>query len=179
MNPVRVATTADADAVAAIYAPYVADTAISFEERPPPPAEMAERIAVTLRAYPFLVYDTGEGVVGYAYAGAHAARPAYRWSCAVTAYVAPGHARRGIGRALYAVLIERLKAQGFHSAFAGVALPNDASVGLHEAMGFEHLGTYREVGFKHGRWHDVGWWRLGLAEGPPGGEPVPFPALRL
>jgi phosphinothricin acetyltransferase len=116
-------------------------------------------------------------VVGYAYAGSHAARHAYRWSCNVSAYVAPGAARRGIGRALYSDLQDRLKAQGFHAAFAGIALPNDASVGLHEAMGFQHLGTYREVGFKHGRWHDVGWWRLALAEGPPTGEPVPFPAL--
>jgi len=177
MNPVRVATKADAKAVAAIYAPYVADTAISFEEQPPSAAEMAERIAATLKTYPFLVYDAGEGVVGYAYAGAHAGRPAYRWSCTVTAYVASGFARRGMGRALYGALLDLLKAQGFHSAFAGVALPNDASVGLHEAMGFRHLGTYREVGFKHGCWHDVGWWRLGLAEGPPRGEPVPFPAL--
>jgi phosphinothricin acetyltransferase len=177
MAPVRVATEADADAVAAIYAPYVNDTAISFEEQPPSVAEMAERIAATLTTYPFLVYDAGQGVVGYAYAGAHAGRPAYRWSCNLSAYVAPGHARRGMGRALYSMLLDLLKAQGFHAAFAGVALPNDASVGLHEAMGFRHLGTYREVGFKHGRWCDVGWWRLGLAEGPPRGEPVPFPAL--
>jgi phosphinothricin acetyltransferase len=74
-------------------------------------------------------------------------------------------------------LLNILKAQGFHSAFAGVALPNEASVGLHEAMGFRHLGTYSEVGFKHGRWHDVGWWRLGLAEGAPAAEPIPFPGL--
>jgi len=116
-------------------------------------------------------------VIGYAYGGVHLPRAAYRWSCNVSAYVAPGQARRGLGRALYGELLDLLTRQGFHSAFAGVALPNDASVGLHEAMGFRHLGTYREVGFKHGRWHDVGWWRLALAEGPPGGEPVPFPAL--
>ncbi len=177
MTPVRVATVADAEAVAAIYAPYVTGTAISFEEEPPSADEMAARIAVTLRTHPFLVYDAGDGVVGYAYAGPHAARPAYRWSCHVTAYVAPGLARRGIGRALYGVLLDSLKAQGFHSAFAGVALPNEASVGLHEAMGFKPLGIYREVGFKHGCWHDVGWWRLGLAEGPPAAEPVPFPAF--
>lgn len=174
MKPVRVATEADARAVAAIYAPYVTDTAISFEERPPSPAEMAERMAATLETHPFLVHDDGQGVVGYAYAGAHASRPAYRWSCNVSVYVAPGHTRRGIGRALYADLLAILKAQGFHSVFAGVALPNTASVGLHEAMGFAHLGTYREVGFKNGRWHDVGWWRLALAEGPPAADPIPF-----
>ena len=175
MKPIRVATQEHARAVAAIYAPYVTDTAISFEEQPPSPAEMAERIAATLETHPFLVYDDGQGVVGYAYAGPHAGRPAYRWSCNVTVYVAPGQTRRGIGRALYAELLDILKAQGFHSAFAGVALPNAASVGLHEAMGFIHLGTYREVGFKNGRWHDVGWWRRGLAEGPPAAEPIPFP----
>jgi phosphinothricin acetyltransferase len=178
MTPVRVATAGDAAAVAAIYAPYVKDTAISFEEEPPSPAEMALRIAHTLETHPFLVYDAGQGVIGYAYGGTHVPRAAYRWSCNVSVYVASGHARRGIGRALYGELLEMLKAQGFHSAFAGAALPNDGSVGLHEAMGFRHLGTYREVGFKHGRWHDVGWWRLALAEGPPAGEPLPFPALR-
>ena len=177
MTTVRVATEADADAVAAIYAPCVAGTAISFEEEPPSPTEMARRIAHCLRTHPFLVYDAGQGVIGYAYAGPHAARPAYRWSCDVSAYVASGQARRGVGRALYGELLNILKAQGFHSAFAGVALPNEASVGLHEAMGFRHLGTYREVGFKHGLWHDVGWWRLGLVEGPPAAEPCPLPAL--
>jgi phosphinothricin acetyltransferase len=174
MKSVRTATEADAKAIASIYAPYVLETAISFEETPPSPNEVAERIAATLKTHPFLVYDDGEGVVGYAYAGPHAGRAAYRWSCNVTVYVASGHARRGIGRALYAELLGILKAQGFHSVFAGVALPNTASVGLHEAMGFIHLGTYRDVGFKNGRWHDVGWWRLGLAEGPPVAEPIPF-----
>jgi L-amino acid N-acyltransferase YncA len=177
MNPVRVATAADAEAVAAIYAPYVTDTAISFEEEPPSPTEMAARVSATLETHPFFVYDSGEGVIGYAYASTHLTRAAYRWSCNVSAYVAAGHIRRGIGRALYGELLGIVKSQGFHAAFAGVALPNEASVGLHEAMGFRHLGTYREVGFKHGRWHDVGWWRLGLAEGPPASEPIPFPAL--
>lgn len=174
MKPVRVATQADAKAVTAIYAPYVTQTVISFEEKPPSFAEMAGRIAATLETHPFLVYDNGDDVAGYAYAGPHASRPAYRWSCNVTVYVASGQTRRGIGRALYAELLDILRGQGFHSAFAGVALPNAASVGLHEAMGFAHLGTYREVGFKNDRWHDVGWWRLGLAEGPPAAEPIPF-----
>lgn len=177
MKPVRVATRADAEAVAAIYAPYVSGTAISFEETPPSPSEMAERIAEILTTHPFLVYDPGDGVIGYAYAGPHASRAAYRWSCTVSCYVAPGRTRQGIGRTLYGELLAMLKAQGFHSVFAGAALPNAGSVGLHEAMGFVHLGTYREVGYKHGRWHDVGWWRLGLAEGPPVSEPIPFPVL--
>ena len=95
----------------------------------------------------------------------------------MTVYAAPDRRRRGVGRALYTELIALLMRQGFHSAFAGIALPNDASIGLHEAMGFEPIGIYREVGFKHGAWRDVGWWRRGLAEGPPKGEPVPFSGL--
>jgi len=108
-------------------------------------------------------------VLGFAYAGPHGARAAYRWSANVSAYVAGEAHRRGIGRALYAELFGLLRRQGFHALFAGITLPNDKSVGLHEAMGFTHLGTYHEVGFKLGRWRDVGYWRLGLrnADAPP------------
>jgi phosphinothricin acetyltransferase len=159
---VRVASPADADAIAAIYAPYVLETAISFEETPPSAGEMAQRIAAALPTHPFLVFDDGGAVLGYAYASTHQPREAYRWSANVSAYVTGGAHRRGVGRALYAELFERLRLHGFHSLFAGITLPNAKSVGLHEAMGFVHLGTYREVGFKLGRWHDVSWWRLGL-----------------
>jgi L-amino acid N-acyltransferase YncA len=174
---VRIASVADAEAVAAIYAPYVLETAISFEEQPPSAAEMADRISSTLPTHPFLVCEAEGAVIGYAYAGPHAARHAYRWSCNVTVYTAAQAKRRGIGRALYAELLGLLTRQGLHSAFAGIALPNAASVGLHEAMGFAHLGTFREVGFKLGAWHDVGWWRCALSEGLPSAEPVPFDAL--
>lgn len=177
MPSVRLASLADADAIAAIYAPYVAETAISFEATPPPAAEMAKRIASTLERFPFLVFDQGDGVIGYAYAGAFAARAAYRWSVEVTVYTAPHTHRRGVGRALYTQLFVLLTRQGFHSAFAGIALPNPNSVGLHEAMGFVHQGTLRQVGFKHGAWHDVGWWRRSLALGPPITDPTPFPSL--
>jgi phosphinothricin acetyltransferase len=174
---VRVAGAADAAAVAAIYAPYVLETAISFEETPPSAEEMAARIAASLRTHPFLVFEDQGGVAGYAYASPHVARAAYRWSANVSVYVAGDAHRRGIGRMLYASLLAILRRQGFHAAFAGIALPNDKSVGLHERLGFAHLGTYREVGFKFGRWHDVGWWRLGLADGLPSGEPIPFSQL--
>lgn len=173
---VRVATAGDAAAVAAIYEPYVLHTAVSFEETPPPPDEMASRIAGTLRTHPFLVFEQDGLVVGYAYAGPHGARPAYRWSANVSVYVSDGVHRQGVGRHLYTVLIDLLRSQGMHSLFAGIALPNDESVGLHEALGFAHLGTYREVGFKFGRWHDVGYWRLGLRAGAPTREPQPFAA---
>ncbi|MBT9474086.1 MAG: arsinothricin resistance N-acetyltransferase ArsN1 family B [Pseudomonadota bacterium] len=172
MRQIRVARPEDGDALAAIYRPYVLDTAISFEDVPPTPAEMSERIAATLMTCPFLVFEDDTGVLAYAYAGPHRARPAYRWSVDVTVYAAPRAHRRGIGRALYTELLDRLTRQGFHAAFAGIALPNDKSVGLHEALGFHHLGTYREVGFKFGRWHDVGWWRRPLNDGLPTSDPL-------
>src|SRR5215469_1166537 len=159
---VRVASPSDGDAVAAIYAPYVLETAISFEEQPPSGAEMAARISETLRSHPFLVFEEAGRVLGYAYGGAHNERAAYRWSANVSVYIAGDAHRRGIGRTLYRDLLAILARQGFHALFAGITLPNEQSVGLHEAMGFAHLGTYREVGFKFGRWRDVGWWRLGI-----------------
>jgi phosphinothricin acetyltransferase len=174
---VRTAGFSDAEAIAAIYAPYVLETAISFEEVPPSAAEMAGRIADTLAMHPFLVFEEAGAILGYAYAGSHNARAAYRWSASVSVYVAAAAHRRGIGRTLYSSLFAMLRRQGFHALFAGITLPNDKSIGVHEAMGFAHLGTYREVGFKFGRWHDVGYWRLGLGEGAPAGEPTPFRQL--
>ena len=176
-GPVRVASVGDAQDVAAIYAPYVLETAISFEEAPPSPDEMARRVAATLKTYPWLVFDEGEGPLGYAYASPHRDRAAYRWSVDVAVYVAAAGHGRGVGRALYGELLQILVRQGFHAAFAGIALPNPNSIRLHEAMGFVHLGTYLEVGFKHGEWRDVGWWRRPLAEGPPASEPTPFASM--
>lgn len=174
MGAVRIATEADARAIAAIYEPYVRETAVSFEEVPPSPDEMARRLASTLETYPYLVYEAGDGVLGYAYGSAHRAKPAYRWSVETTVYVARHAHRRGIGRALYAELLHLLTRQGFHSAFAGIVPPNDKSVRLHEAMGFEYLGNFPEIGFKHGELHDLGWWRRTLADGKPRDEPIPF-----
>ena len=172
---IRAATTADAEAVAAIYAPYVRGTAISFEIAPPSAEEMASRIGSTLQRFPFLVYEDGQTVLAYAYAGAHRERAAYRWSADVTVY-SKVH-RRGLGRALYLELLSLLARQGFHMAFAGIALPNEKSVGFHEAMGFLPVGTYAEVGFKFDRWWDVGWWQRPLKERPPTGEPLSFSEL--
>jgi L-amino acid N-acyltransferase YncA len=173
MARIRSARLEDAAAVAAIYRPYVLNTTISFEETPPTPAEMGERIAATRAIWPFLVFEADGEVLAYAYAGPHRARPAYRWSVDVTVYAASHAHRRGAGRALYTELLDQLTRQGFHAAFAGIALPNEQSVGLHQALGFRHLGTYSEVGFKFGRWHDVGWWRRSLNEGLPVGDPLP------
>ncbi|MCF5710535.1 GNAT family N-acetyltransferase [Pseudomonas syringae] len=171
---VRIAQISDAQAIQAIYAPMVERTAISFELEPPTVEEMAKRIGTILPTYPYLVAERDGQVIGYAYASQHRAREAYRWSVDVTVYVAPEAHRRGVGRALYDVLLQRLKTQGFHAAYAGIALPNDSSVGLHEALGFAHIGTYPEVGFKNGAWHDVGYWRIALDVTNPPKPPVPF-----
>ena len=178
MTAIRIATEADADAIAAIYAPYVLETPISFEETPPTPDEMRRRISSTLEVYPYLVFADGDQILGYAYGSAHRTKPAYRWSVETTVYVAPHAHRKGIGRRLYAELLDLLTRQGFHSAFAGIVPPNEKSVGLHEAMGFSYLGTFPEIGFKHGKWHDLGWWRRSLAEGFPSRDPIHFRSLR-
>jgi L-amino acid N-acyltransferase YncA len=170
---VRDATEADAAACAAIYAPYVTDTAISFEVDPPSPAEMAERIATASRKYAWLVLEDDGRVVGYAYGGRFNARLAYRWAAEVSVYVEVGRRRTGAGRALYEALLARLTERGFRVAVAGMTLPNDASVGLHRELGFEPVGTYRRIGFKHGRWHDVAWAQRPLSDaGDPPAEPA-------
>jgi L-amino acid N-acyltransferase YncA len=165
----------DAAACAAIYAPYVTDDATSFEERAPGAAELARRIEAIAATHPWLVAERGGEVVAYAYACPHRQKPAYRWSVDVAIYVAAGERRRGHGRRLHEALIERLRRQGFRMACAGITLPNEASVGLHEAVGFVPVGVYREIGFKHGAWRDVGWWQLELAPPPAGPPPEPLP----
>lgn len=168
---VRDATAADAEACRAIYAPYVRDTVISFESEPPTEAEMAARIAVATATHAWLVLEDDGEVVGYAYGGPFASRAAYQWACEVSVYMEPARRRSGGGRALYEALLARLAARGFHMAVAGMTLPNDASVALHRAMGFEPVGTWRRIGFKHGAWHDVAWTQRQLADGPPAGPP--------
>jgi L-amino acid N-acyltransferase YncA len=154
---VRDASAHDAQACAAIYAPYVTDTAITFEAEPPSVAEMGERIAVAARTHAWLVLEDEGRVVGYAYGRPFNARAAYRWTCEVSVYVDSTRRRSGAGRALYEALLARLVQRGFRTAVAGMTLPNDASVGLHAAMGFERVGVLRRVGWKHGAWHDVAW----------------------
>ncbi len=169
---VRPASARDAAACAAIYAPYVIDTAITFELQPPSPVEMAERIAAASRSYAWLVLEDQGRVVGYAYGTRMHTRPAYRWACEVSVYIESGRRRTGGGRLLYEQLLSRLADRGFRVAVAGMTLPNDASVGLHRAMGFQPVGTYRRIGFKHGAWHDVAWTQRTLADGEdPPAEP--------
>ena len=169
----------DAAGVAAVYAPNVTDTVISFETEPPDAAEMARRIEATVAAHPWLVCERAGEIVGYAYASSHNGRAAYRWSVNVTVYIDRRLHRSGIGRALYTSLFALLRLQGFYNAYAGITLPNAGSVGLHEAMGFQPVGVYREVGCKFGAWHDVGWWSLELQPRPANQPPVPLTPAQL
>jgi phosphinothricin acetyltransferase len=166
----RIATAEDAAAVASIYAPYVRDTPISFETAPPTADEIRQRIDAVLASHVWLVACRGGGVVGYAYASAHRTRAAYRWSVDTAVYVEASSQRRGIARRLYGALFSILALQRYVNAYAGITLPNRASVGLHEAMGFVPVGVYRRVGYKQGSWYDVGWWCRALREcsGEPG-----------
>lgn len=159
---VRDATEDDATACAAIYAPYVRETAVSFEGEPPSPPQMAERIAAAMRTHAWVVLEDDDRLVGYAYGGPHKKRAAYRFSCEVSVYVEQGRRRTGSGRALYEALFERLQARGYRMAVAGMTLPNEASAGLHRAMGFEPVGVYRRIGWKFGAWHDVAWMQRAL-----------------
>ena len=168
MAVVRDATADDAAACAAVYAPYVTGTAISFEDVPPPVEEMARRIAAAQQRHAWLVLEDGDGVVGYADAGPYKERAAYRWSCEVSVYLAPGRGRAGGGRLLYEALFARLAGRGYRTALAGMTRPNEASEAFHRAMGFEPVGTWRGIGWKHGRWHDVAWVQRPLV---PGDDP--------
>lgn len=164
MVTLRIATAQDAAAIAAIYAPYVTGTAVSFETDPPDAAEMAARIAANGALYPWLVAcDEDQRLLGYAYAAAFRSRRAYRFSVETTVYLHPSATGRGIGRTLYAALIPLLERQGFTQAIAAITLPNEASVRLHEAFGFAPAGVYREVGYKLGEWLSVGLWQRSLA----------------
>jgi L-amino acid N-acyltransferase YncA len=179
MAKIRLATADDAAQIAAIYAPYVNSAATSFEIEAPGSDEMRRRIITALERWVWLVCDADGVVVGYAYGSKHRERAAYNWSVDVSVYNHESAHRRGVGRALYTSLLRLLSAQGYYTAYAGITLPNAASVGLHEAMGFTPVGVYRSVGYKLGGWHDVGWWALALRErrGEPS-EAVSLDAIR-
>ena len=159
----RLAREDDAEQIAAIYAPYATDTAVSFADRAPTAEEYRDRIRTTTARLPWIVCERGGIVAGYAYASPHRVSPAYRWSVETSIYVHPEHQRVGIGRALYAALLEALRLLGYHRAFAGITDPNPASIGLHEAVGFERFAAFNEVGYKLGAWQSVIWmaYRLG------------------
>ena len=163
---IRAASAADAASLLEIYAPYVERTPVSFELTPPTVEEFGRRIEETLERWQWLVAERDGRGVGYAYGSLHRARPAYRWSAEVTAYVHPDFQRQGIGGALYLRLFDDLAAKGYCNALAGVTLPNEASLALHRRVGFEPIGVFRNVGWKFERWHDVRWFQRRLRDRP-------------
>lgn len=172
------ATPEDAGAVVDIYLPYVWDTAVSFETVAPSVQEMRSRMTTTLATLPWLVVADSRGPKGYAYASPHRSRDAYRWCVDVSVYLDTSVQGRGHGRRIYTAPLNVLVARGYIHAYAGITLPNAASVGLHEALGFTPVGVFRDVGFKRQRWWDVGWWHRRLADPSASPrEPRPWPEL--
>jgi phosphinothricin acetyltransferase len=164
---IRDARAGDAAAVLDIYRPFVTDTAVSFEMEPPTAAEIEARIASAQSRWAWLVAERDGQVAGYAYASAFRTRAAYRFTAEVSAYVHPAHRGGGVARALYRRLFEVLIGKGYCNAYAGIALPNDASVAFHQALGFTSVGVFHRAGWKFGRWHDVSWWEVTLQDRPP------------
>jgi phosphinothricin acetyltransferase len=178
MTALRLAEERDAEGILAIYGPFCL-TPVSFEAEPPDVNEMSRRIAALAGKLPWLVCEDGGAILGYAYASSHRARAAYQWSVEVSAYVAEGSRRRGVGRALYSTLLQLLALQRYVNAYAGITLPNLASVGLHVAVGFTPVGVYRGIGYKLGAWHDVSWWERPIRSRERGpAAPVELQALR-
>ena len=172
MTRVRLATPADGVACATIYAPYVAETAISFELVPPTADEMAARIARVTVHWPWLVVEVDGIVRGYAYATRHRERPAYDWTTETTVYVDRAFHGRGLGRTAMRALIAVLRLQGFHLVVAGITAPNPGSFGLHRALGFGRIGEFEAIGWKADAWHGVEFWGLELSPRDPVPDPV-------
>ncbi|ORW53781.1 GCN5 family acetyltransferase [Mycobacterium paraense] len=175
-STVRSAIPADAARCAAIYRPYVEDTAITFEVEVPTVAQMAARIEAARATHDWLVAEDAAGrVIGYAYAHAFNPRAAYQWSAETSIYIDDGHHRSGAGRKLYTRLLDRLAERGYRRAFAGITQPNESSNAFHRSFGFRDAGLYRRVGWKHDSWHDVAWMQLDLSRtGEPDGPPTPI-----
>jgi L-amino acid N-acyltransferase YncA len=176
---IRIARAADSESIAEIYAPAVLERVTSFEITAPDAQEFAGRMQKVMTTYPWLVCESGGDVIGYAYASTHNERAAYRWSVDVAVYVNGRAHRRGVGTALYTSLFDVLAVQGIRNVYAGITLPNSASVGMHRRVGFAEVGVYHHVGYKFGAWHDVAWFERSIlpAEKDPA-EPKPFPAVR-
>lgn len=172
---IRLATAADAPALLAIYKPFITDTACTFEEIVPTESDFATRVWQVGEKCPWLVCEVDGAVAGYAYAGDHRTRACYRWTKETSVYVHPAYRRMKIASALYHALLPLLALQGVTNVLAGITIPNDHSVAFHEALGFTPVGVYKNIGYKLGQWHAVGWWELALA---PVDE-APMPNLKL
>jgi len=175
MSVIRIAAASDAAAILNIYAPYIENTSYTFETEVPRTESFQQRIKDYLQAYPWIVCEINGVIAGYAYASKHRERVAYQWSVESSVYIHDDFHRAGVGKALYSALIKILKLQQFRNVYAVINLPNDKSVAFHESMGFDHFATYKNVGYKLGKWKNVGWWELQLNEyfyEPP--EPTKF-----
>lgn len=176
---IRLATSDDAAGIRAIYAPYVAETTVTFEQEPPSVAAVADRIRETTANYPWFVCELDGQVVGYAYGGRLRKRDAYRWAVETSVYVDRDRQGAGIGRAVYTALLDCLRAQGYQDAYAVLTVPNPGSEAFHEAMGFAELAGFPALGYKHGEWCDVAWWRSELGEHPDDpADPLPTQAVK-
>ncbi|MDZ8223421.1 MULTISPECIES: arsinothricin resistance N-acetyltransferase ArsN1 family B [unclassified Nostoc] len=164
---IRLANESDALQMLTIYAPVVRETSISFEIQPPSKAEFEGRIQNYQQQMPWLVCEINGEILGYAYATPYRTRAAYQWSVESSVYVNVEHRRKGVAKALYTSLFGLLQLQGFYNVFAAIALPNPASVAVHEAVGFISVGVFRRVGYKFSEWHDIGWWQLSLQQELP------------
>lgn len=159
----------DAAACAQVYAPWVTDAVVSFDVDPPDAAEMTRRMRATIE---WIVAEDNGQVLGYAYGRVHGERAAFRWSAEVSIYLDPTATGRGLGRALYTELLQRLTHRGYRMATAVIVIPNEPSIALHEAVGFTPVGVFHAIGYKHGQWRDQLWMQRPLGEpGPPAGEP--------
>ena len=176
-HALRLAAPADGDAIAAIYAPYVAETAISFELVPPTGEAIAGRISAVLERGPYIVAEVDGAVRAFAYAGRFRDRAAYDWTCESTVYVDRSLHRSGLGRATMEAVLRVVRLQGFRKAVAGITPPNPGSIGLHQALGFQHVGAFAGVGWKHGRWWDVEFFELDLFPSVDGVIPAPVRPL--
>lgn len=175
MNLIRLATPGDAAGILAIYAPYIQNTSFTFETEVPSVEEFAERIRTYLLNWPWLVCEVDGAIAGYAYATRHRDRTAYQWCTESSVYIHDDFQKAGIGKALYTALFEILKRQGFNNVYAVINLPNERSVAFHENTGFSYFATYEKVGYKLGKWKNVGWWKLSLNEyGDEPAAPVKF-----
>jgi L-amino acid N-acyltransferase YncA len=179
MSLIRLATPEDAAGILAIYAPYIENTSFTFETEVPTLGEFAERISTYLITWPWLVCETDGKITGYAYATKYRERTAYQWGIESSIYIHDDFQKAGIGKALYTALFEILKKQGFRNVYAVINLPNEKSVAFHERLGFHYFATYEKVGYKLGKWKNVGWWRLIVNEfGDEPAAPVKFSALQ-
>ncbi|HEU4472935.1 MAG TPA: GNAT family N-acetyltransferase [Flavisolibacter sp.] len=175
MVELRMATVSDAREILDIYAPYILDSAFTFENELPPLEQFAGRIETCTKKFPWIVCEIDGTIAGYVYASPHRDRDAYQWTCECSVYVHSGFHGKGLARELYSILFSMLKVQGLRSVYAGITLPNEPSVRLHESCGFEWFVTYDNVGYKLGSWHKVGWWRLQLNDF----DLQPSPPLKL